>query len=101
MSGDEVRVDYDALDEIARQVRSEALSIRLTRLPIPDAAELGHSRLAGSIAQFAATWNTGVERTQDGTESLGDNIGSSIQAYQHADSQVATQASPDAAPQPK
>ncbi len=73
----DVRVDYDVVSEIARQIRSEARSISTTKLQSPDEREVGHVRLADALTHFAAKWTAGVEHTQDGTEHLAANIQSS------------------------
>lgn len=93
MSGVDVRVDYDAVSEIARRIRSEALGVDATKLCAPDESEVGHARPADALAHFAAKWNASVEKIQGSTEHLAANITSSVETYRDVDGQVAGEAS--------
>ncbi len=93
MSGVDVRVDYDAVSEIARRIRSEALGIDATKLRAPDESQVGHARLADALTHFAGKWNAGVEKVQDSTEHLAANIALSVETYRDVDGQVAGEAS--------
>lgn len=100
MSGVDVRVDYDAVSEIARRLRSEARGIDESKLHAPGVSQVGHARLADALTHFATKWNAGVETVQDSTEHLAANITFSVETYRHVDGEVAGETS-SAGAQPK
>lgn len=74
MQDREVRLQVDAsqLRQLAAVLTEDARELQPATVPVPEASEVGHRRLADALHDFAATADTGVESVAHAAQALAD-----------------------------
>ena len=84
---DGFRVDLTALTQAAEGITGtlDALDVGKVSDIDGDTGAIGHDRLAGTLSDFCARWQIGVQNLAKDARTIAGGLAESVVAYQHAD----------------
>ena len=84
---DGFRVDLGALEDAATGINQTLSDLRARKIDQLDgrAADYGHERLAGTIADFCDRWELGVEHLATDGQEIASRLSHSVQSYLQVD----------------